>query len=645
MAIFNEFPQTNFHELNLDWIIAEVKRLASEWADYNTSWEDYQQQWQELQDYITNYFESLNIPQDIHDEVARQLDLLVSSGGLVDAVAEYVPAAVTDWISTHASDWDGVVDDSLTIQDAAADAWITGRIRKSFEIAGFFEGNQLDGDIGYNKTVTENDVEWTYNNGKFTAVGTATGGPSTRNIFYNLTAFPSWFKFGVEYEVNVEKGGSNTVNLLLQIAGYKQGGSYDWLVSTNENATFKINKNDGYIGMLIRVYVGTGNSANGYVIPHIKNGTADHIARDMKMFNIVNLLPPKNLAPYTENGVDFYTNDGVYTAIGTATTAATINLFYNENAFPFWLEKGKSYPIRCLVSGSDTEHLLFQIAGYKQDGSYDWLFSGNVEGTLLVPDDDTYKGMLIRVYVGTGYSADGSIFPAILNGVPGNEAGNTLKRKFPIKAAFFGDSLIMGRNGNSDVNGQYYTPYKIPDTIAQMLNIECDNFGVSGQGYMPTPTSPQTAYDNISSHDISNYDYIFIEYGGNDGFSPIGSQSDSGDDTIMGVFNQCIHNIYNRRSDVNVVVFAPMNGRNVGTFPKYWYGQNLGGGAYSRQDLSNALKQRCEYYGIPYIEQTNSPINGFTIQSLIGADGVHPSNDGYKRLGEWHSGELLKIIG
>lgn len=33
MAIFNEFPQTNFHELNLDWVIAVLKDLKDKYED------------------------------------------------------------------------------------------------------------------------------------------------------------------------------------------------------------------------------------------------------------------------------------------------------------------------------------------------------------------------------------------------------------------------------------------------------------------------------------------------------------------------------------------------------------------------------------------------------------------------------------
>lgn len=33
MSIFNEFPQTNFHELNLDWVLAVLKDLKDKYED------------------------------------------------------------------------------------------------------------------------------------------------------------------------------------------------------------------------------------------------------------------------------------------------------------------------------------------------------------------------------------------------------------------------------------------------------------------------------------------------------------------------------------------------------------------------------------------------------------------------------------
>ena len=40
MAIFNEFPQTNFHELNLDWIIKVLRDLQKEWETFGLNWDE-----------------------------------------------------------------------------------------------------------------------------------------------------------------------------------------------------------------------------------------------------------------------------------------------------------------------------------------------------------------------------------------------------------------------------------------------------------------------------------------------------------------------------------------------------------------------------------------------------------------------------
>lgn len=37
MAIFDNFPWTNVHELNLDWIVSKVKKLDSAYGDIVTT--------------------------------------------------------------------------------------------------------------------------------------------------------------------------------------------------------------------------------------------------------------------------------------------------------------------------------------------------------------------------------------------------------------------------------------------------------------------------------------------------------------------------------------------------------------------------------------------------------------------------------
>ena len=226
----------------------------------------------------------------------------------------------------------------------------------------------------------------------------------------------------------------------------------------------------------------------------------------------------------------------------------------------------------------------------------------------------------------------------------GTSGGSTMgSRVFPRKVAMFGDSITWGRDGNGSSTTR--TTNTIPATVGKMLGVNVTNYGVSGIGWLPTSSQEQTAYDKISSVDLTKYDTIIICLGVNDGFSPLGEWDSEDEATIMGQVHKCINYIYEQNPSVRLIVFAPFNGRNVGSFPEYWYTNSNATSYTPRNKLSDALKKACDYYWIPYIEQRNGPINAFTIQTLIGSDGVHPSEEGYKRLGEWFAGELRKLIG
>ena len=164
---FHDYPYTDLHEMNLDWCIAKVKELTETWLQTRQDWEDTQQAWEDMKTYINNYFDNLNVQTEINNKI----DALVSDGTLSDLIAPYVasglPAVVADqisavvaaqigdvvaaqisavvaaqlpevvatetagqaaaWLETHVDPETGyVIDDSLTIQGAAADAKATG---------------------------------------------------------------------------------------------------------------------------------------------------------------------------------------------------------------------------------------------------------------------------------------------------------------------------------------------------------------------------------------------------------------------------------------------------------------------------------------------------------------------------------------
>lgn len=218
-----------------------------------------------------------------------------------------------------------------------------------------------------------------------------------------------------------------------------------------------------------------------------------------------------------------------------------------------------------------------------------------------------------------------------------------LGRRFGSRLAFVGDSIVWGRDGNGQATDR--TSFNVCDTISQTLGIAVDNYGVSGMGWLQTGDGSVKAYDVISGLTLSDYDGIIISLGVNDGFKDLGTWDSTDEDTIMGQFNKCIQYIMTNKPKMRVIIIAPINGRNVGVFPDYWYGpRNNQYGYVSRKVLSDTLKQACEYYWLPYIEQYDGPINPYSIDTLIGTDGVHPSNAGYIALGQWMASKIGGLL-
>ena len=72
---FSNFPYTDFHDLNLDWLLRTMK-------DLDTKWDDYYTQWNKWQTDVQNYIDNL----DYIAAIDKYLDALKASGELSDII-------------------------------------------------------------------------------------------------------------------------------------------------------------------------------------------------------------------------------------------------------------------------------------------------------------------------------------------------------------------------------------------------------------------------------------------------------------------------------------------------------------------------------------------------------------------------------
>ena len=202
---FNKYPYTDFHELNLDWILETVQRISAEWAETLNVWHDTEEEWQQLYNYVHDYFDNL----DVQEEVNNKIDAMIADGSLAevvrpfvesnvatllpgevsdrlpavvsdqigpivsdqigpvvsDQIGTYIPPAVTSWLEDNVTPVGGavVVDTSLTVGVAAADAEVTGdRIKANLDSITNLDHNHYFEHVGYLKadgTYTTNPAQ------------------------------------------------------------------------------------------------------------------------------------------------------------------------------------------------------------------------------------------------------------------------------------------------------------------------------------------------------------------------------------------------------------------------------------------------------------------------------------------------------
>lgn len=121
-GIFQNLPYTNFHELNLDWVIEKVRETMAAWEDYKTSMDEWKLGVDDELAEFQAWFDNL----DVQDEVRTVINELILSGEFIEITSPQIVSATEAWLAAHITPTTPAVDDTLSISGAAADAKVTG---------------------------------------------------------------------------------------------------------------------------------------------------------------------------------------------------------------------------------------------------------------------------------------------------------------------------------------------------------------------------------------------------------------------------------------------------------------------------------------------------------------------------------------
>ena len=87
MGLFNQFPYSNFHEMNQDWMLQKMKELLDAMAALNQSWED-------MKTWIQDYFKNLDIDDEIKVAILDRIAIMASDGTLDRLISRAIAADI-----------------------------------------------------------------------------------------------------------------------------------------------------------------------------------------------------------------------------------------------------------------------------------------------------------------------------------------------------------------------------------------------------------------------------------------------------------------------------------------------------------------------------------------------------------------------
>lgn len=173
------------------------------------------------------------------------------------------------------------------------------------------------------------------------------------------------------------------------------------------------------MGLLHNGTVVGGN--NGDVLYSAQNHNAEWSADRLLDYNSYNMLPHLNDRTIASDGLTGSVVDDTITVSGTTTGPFFIDYYSNATELPYWWIPGRDISLIFNATGSETSDMFLRILYYDTNGIKRSFGAYKSTQTIHIPTSFDGVGLIVRFYVATGRTVNGSVRPHLLNAMSNEE--------------------------------------------------------------------------------------------------------------------------------------------------------------------------------------------------------------------------------
>lgn len=616
-----KYPYTDFHELNLDWFLAEFKKLVEEWNtlsddnatfkhDMELAFSNLDSTVQTFTNFVTNYFDNL----DVQQEVNNKLNEMAADGTLTDLLQpifdEFMSDTTTKLVSLQAQINEIVAPDpdpslaevSTARVDLDGYAHSTLKARCDSDALKVQDSDKFMYTASIKSLITEPG-------GISITTGAENNAASVVNSYVRSAFIPVCPGYVIEYTKMRIGANLDIIAVYDGARTYQQAESIEAPAAIS-NASGKLTiTRFGYVRLTCANTVITDATVNIYSKSQIYMDQLEN-----QIYRVHQFSMPNNVVDDTAWTVGWITASGEVTTGNSAIITAT------------------DFPLTGEVIVRKEKTAQLNIFAYV-NGTFSRRIPADATTTEIrfTPDNtETYRICFYRVpyetatvnsflhYFTVGYAAD--ILLDNFSKVSGK------------KWVTIGDSLTADSTLSTETEKENYT-----EIVARALNLNLENEGVSGTGYWRKSTvSPFKAFFQVANTISADADIITVFGSFNDmgrdgpilGRDILGTIYDETTDTVGGCINQAFQNIFTRCPNAVVGVILPTP----------WHDMTkTQAELVVYEPYVNLVKGVAERYSLPVLDLFHHSDlrpwdDTFKATYYKDADGVHPNHFGHLRI-------------